>query len=49
VKLARTASPNGTRRILSSTEFIEPLDMVIKAIGEQKQVGLLKTFPASTG
>jgi glutamate synthase (NADPH/NADH) small chain len=42
VKLARTASANGKLQILPSTEFIEPFDMVIKAIGEQKQVGLLK-------
>ena len=46
LKLARTASANGKMQILPSTEFIEPFDMVIKAIGEQKQVGLLKKlFP----
>jgi glutamate synthase (NADPH/NADH) small chain len=46
LKLARTASANGKLQTLPSTEFIEPFDMVIKAIGEQKQVGLLKKlFP----
>src|SRR6266496_3176684 len=42
LKLARTASTNGKLQILAGTEFIEPFDMVIKAIGEQKQAGLLK-------
>src|SRR6266446_4854556 len=47
LKLARTASTSGKLQILSGTEFTEPFDMVIKAIGEQKQVGLLKKlFPA---
>ncbi len=44
--LARTANVNGKLHVLSGTEFVEPFDMVIKAIGEQKQVGLLqKLFP----
>jgi len=44
--LARTASANGKVEILPGTEFVEPFDMVIKAIGEQKQTGLLKKlFP----
>ena len=46
LKLARTASKNGSLQILSGTEWAEPCDMVIKAIGEQKQVRLLKyLFP----
>jgi NADPH-dependent glutamate synthase beta subunit-like oxidoreductase len=33
-------------QILAGTEFVEPFDMVIKAIGEQKQASLLKKlFP----
>jgi len=44
--LARTASTNGKLQILPGTEFVEPFDMVIKAIGEEKQAGLLKKlFP----
>jgi len=46
LKLARTASTNGKLQILPGTEFVEPFDMVIKAIGEEKQAGLLKKlFP----
>src|SRR5436190_272790 len=47
LKLARTSSANGKLQVLAGTEWEEPFDMVIKAIGEQKQVGLLKRlFPA---
>jgi glutamate synthase (NADPH/NADH) small chain len=47
LKLARTATTNGKLQVLPGSEFIEPFDMVIKAIGEQKQAGLLKKlFPA---
>ena len=47
IKLARTASTNGKVQILTTTAWVEPFDMVIKAIGEQKQVGILKKlFPA---
>ena len=47
LKLARTSSANGKVQILPGTEFVEPFDMVIKAIGEQKQVELFKKlFPA---
>jgi glutamate synthase (NADPH/NADH) small chain len=47
LKLARTASANGKLQVLPGTEFIELFDMVIKAIGEEKQAGLLKKlFPA---
>jgi dihydropyrimidine dehydrogenase (NAD+) subunit PreT len=47
LKLARTASANGKMQILPGTEIIEPFDMIIKAIGEEKQAGLLKKlFPA---
>src|SRR5436305_5941357 len=46
LKLARTASTNGSFQILPGSEFVEPFDMVIKSIGEQKQIGLLKKlFP----
>ena len=46
LKLARTASTNGKVQILPGTEWVEPFDMVIKAIGEQKQVNVLrKLFP----
>src|SRR2546422_5526993 len=47
LKLVRTASTNGKLKILPGTEFVEPFDMIIKAIGEQKQATLLKKlFPA---
>jgi glutamate synthase (NADPH/NADH) small chain len=47
LKLAATSSTNGKVQILPGTEWAEPFDMVIKAIGEQKQVNLLKQlFPA---
>jgi glutamate synthase (NADPH/NADH) small chain len=46
LKLVRTASSNGHVLLLSGTEFVEPFDMMIKAIGEQKQAVLLKQlFP----
>ena len=46
LKLARTASTNGKLQVLGGTEWVEPFDMVIKAIGEQKQARLLKfLFP----
>jgi glutamate synthase (NADPH/NADH) small chain len=46
LKLARTAITNGSLQILPGSEFVEPFDMVIKSIGEQKQIGLLrKLFP----
>jgi glutamate synthase (NADPH/NADH) small chain len=44
--LARTASANGQLQVVAGTEFVEPFDMVIKAIGEEKQTALLKKlFP----
>jgi dihydropyrimidine dehydrogenase (NAD+) subunit PreT len=44
--LARTSSTNGKVQVLPGTEFVEPFNMVIKAIGEEKQAGLLKKlFP----
>jgi glutamate synthase (NADPH/NADH) small chain len=47
LKLARTSSANGKVQIFPGTDFVEPFDMVIKAIGEEKQAGLLKKlFPA---
>jgi glutamate synthase (NADPH/NADH) small chain len=46
LKLARTASTNGKLQTLAGSEFTEPFDMVIKAIGEEKQVNLFKKlFP----
>jgi glutamate synthase (NADPH/NADH) small chain len=47
LKLARTVSSNGKVEVLPRSEFVEPFDMVIKSIGEQKQIELLeKIFPA---
>jgi glutamate synthase (NADPH/NADH) small chain len=44
--LGRTCSTNGKLQLLPGTEFVEPFDMVIKAIGEKKQTALLKKlFP----
>src|SRR5213076_2221423 len=38
---------NDEAEFLAGTEWVEPFDMVIKAIGEQKQVNVLKQlFPA---
>jgi glutamate synthase (NADPH/NADH) small chain len=46
MKLARTTSKNGKLQTLVGSEFTEPFDMVIKAIGEEKQVALFrKLFP----
>ena len=47
LKLVRTSSAGGKAQIVPGSEFIEPFDMVIKAIGEEKQAELLKKlFPA---
>jgi glutamate synthase (NADPH/NADH) small chain len=47
LKLVRTEVAGGKVKLLAGTEFVEPFDMVITAIGEQKQVALLKRlFPA---
>jgi glutamate synthase (NADPH/NADH) small chain len=47
LKLARAASTNGKLQVLPGSEFVEPFDMVIKAIGEEKQAALFKKlFPA---
>lgn len=44
--MARASSTNGKVEVLPGTEFAQPFDMVIKAIGEQKQATLLKKlFP----
>jgi dihydropyrimidine dehydrogenase (NAD+) subunit PreT len=46
LKLARTKVVNGKAEIVPGQEWVEPVDMVIKAIGEPKQVELLKKlFP----
>jgi dihydropyrimidine dehydrogenase (NAD+) subunit PreT len=42
VKLARTTGVDGELKIMPGSEWIEPCDMVIKAIGEQKQLGPFK-------
>ncbi len=42
LKLARTTISNGKLQVIPGTEFIEPFDMIVKAIGEEKQVSLLK-------
>jgi glutamate synthase (NADPH/NADH) small chain len=44
LKLARTAGGNGKLQTLPGSEFIEPFDMVVTAIGEEKQGPLLKRF-----
>jgi dihydropyrimidine dehydrogenase (NAD+) subunit PreT len=44
--LARTSNANGKVEVIPGSEFVEQFDMIIKAIGEQKQAGLLKKlFP----
>jgi dihydropyrimidine dehydrogenase (NAD+) subunit PreT len=49
IKLARTSDQNGALGAIPGSEWVEPFDMVIKAIGEQKQVSLLKKlFPTVT-
>ncbi len=46
LKLVRTEVANGKVQRVPGSEFTEPFDMVIKAIGEEKQAGLLKKlFP----
>jgi glutamate synthase (NADPH/NADH) small chain len=46
LRLARTVSSNGKIEQLPGSDFVEPFDMVIKSIGEQKQIELLrKIFP----
>jgi dihydropyrimidine dehydrogenase (NAD+) subunit PreT len=44
LKLGRTASTNGQFQILPGSEFVERCDMVIKAIGEQKRISMLKAM-----
>ncbi len=46
LKLVRTSSKNGTLQNVAGSEFVEPFDMVIKAIGEEKQSSPFeKAFP----
>jgi glutamate synthase (NADPH/NADH) small chain len=46
LKLVRTQTPGGKLQVIPGSEFSEPFDMVIKAIGEEKQAGLLcRIFP----
>lgn len=45
LKLVRTrTNADGRAEVVPGTEFIEPFDMVIKALGQQKQVSLLKSL-----
>jgi glutamate synthase (NADPH/NADH) small chain len=45
--LGRTTNADGKLEILPGTEFVESFDMIIKAIGEEKQAALLKKlFPS---
>ncbi|HVV00918.1 MAG TPA: NAD(P)-dependent oxidoreductase [Verrucomicrobiae bacterium] len=47
LRLARTQTRNGKLEIIPGSDWLEPCDMVITAIGEQKQAGFLKNlFPA---
>jgi glutamate synthase (NADPH/NADH) small chain len=47
IKLARTTTVNGALQPVPGSEWVQPFDMVIKAIGEQKQGAFLKKlFPA---
>ena len=46
VRLARTRVVNGKSEIVPGSEFIEPCDLVLKAVGQEKQVKLVKSlFP----
>ena len=46
LRLARTEVRDGRRSILPGTEWIEPFDLVLKAVGQEKQTALLKRlFP----
>jgi glutamate synthase (NADPH/NADH) small chain len=47
LRLARTNGENGKLERVPGSEFVEPFDMVIKAIGEEKQAAMLgRLFPA---
>lgn len=46
LKLVRTRLANGKVEPIPGTEFVEPCDMVLKAVGQEKQVKLLRSlFP----
>ena len=45
--LARTTTNNGKVEIVPGSEFVQQFDMVIKAIGEEKQTALLKKLFAN--
>ena len=46
LKLVRTRTAEGKLQVIPGSDFSEPFDMVIKAIGEEKQAGLLlRLFP----
>lgn len=47
IKLVRTRVVGGKAEIIPGSEWIEPCDLVLKAVGQEKQVSLLKQiFPA---
>ncbi len=46
LKLARTAFIDGKLSVLPGSEWVEPFDLVLKAVGQEKQAGLFqKLFP----
>lgn len=46
LKLVRTRLAGGKVEPIAGTEFVEPCDLVLKAVGQEKQVKLLRTlFP----
>jgi glutamate synthase (NADPH/NADH) small chain len=48
LRLARTrAEPDGKVKVIPGSEWLEPFDMVLKAVGQQKQTAAIKKlFPA---
>ncbi len=49
LKLVRTRLVGDKVEVISGTEWIEPCDLVLKAVGQEKQAALLRTlFPALT-
>lgn len=46
LKLAKTAACDGRAAVVPGTEWIQPFDLVLKAVGQEKQAGLLgRLFP----
>ena len=49
LKLVRTRLVGDKIEVLPGTEFVEPCDMILKAVGQEKQVKLIKSlFPSLT-